>query len=117
MIHGEDVFVIRFDESSIDDFGEPIKSELEPEQVHVIVDPSSSGESATGHEVDSDGRNQSADIVFTLHFPKTYTESLKDAKVIVRGIECRVIGDPQPYTPANCPGKYNRPAKVRVIHG
>lgn len=118
MIHGEDVLVIRVEKKLPPDaFGEPIELEYNPERVYVIVDPSTSNDSASGAEVDSDGRNQSADITFVLHFPKTYTESLKDAMVIVRGIRCRVIGDPQPYTSENCPGKYNRPVRVRVIHG
>lgn len=117
MIVGEIVEVILAKADGIDDFGEPILVEQPPQKVEVIVDPSSSRDSASGAEIDEAGRDQNADIIFTLHFPKTWYESLKDAHVVVRGIKCRVIGDPQAYTPENTPGRYNLPVRVRVVHG
>lgn len=54
-------------------------------------------------------------IDFTLYFPKTFTGSLRGAVVNVRGIECGVIGDPQPYL--DPPGAWDRVVPVEVIHG
>lgn len=117
MIRGENVFVIRKEEVGKDAFGEPIVQELPVEQVYVVIDPSPNKYTGSGAEVNSDARDQSADITFVCHFPKTYTERLYGADIIVRGHRCRVIGDPESYTVQRASMKYNRPVEVRVIDG
>lgn len=117
MIVGEYVQVIRKAQTGKDEFNEPIWEELEPEIVRVVVDPSPNRYSGSGEEPTETARIQGSDIVFTCHFPKTYTENLTHADVIVRGFRCRVIGDPEPYESLGFLGKYNRPVKVRLIIG
>lgn len=53
----------------------------------------------------------------TLHMPKGYTASLKGRRVQVRGSAYEVVGDPQPYTTANTPGRWNRPVDVKEVSG
>ena len=56
-------------------------------------------------------------VAFTLGFPKTFTDPLRGCHVLVRGIECAVIGDPQPYTAENVPGAWNYTAEVARVDG
>lgn len=53
----------------------------------------------------------------TFHFPKTYTASLRDCQIRYGGREYPVIGDPQPYLDANCPGEWNRAVECGVCDG
>lgn len=66
--------------------------------------------------------------VYTLHFPKTFPESvtgipsfrlksLKGARVRVRGEFFRVIGDPKPYMDVNTPTRWNFPVRVEAVNG
>lgn len=56
-------------------------------------------------------------VAFTLGFPKSFTAPLRGCRVIVRGIECAVIGDPQPYTAGSVPGAWNYTAEVERVDG
>lgn len=78
---------------------------------NVVVTPG-----ATSDVLDST-RPDGTRVAFTLGFPKTFTASLRGCRVIVRGIECAVIGDPQPYTPGNVPGAWNYTAEVERVDG
>ena len=42
---------------------------------------------------------------------------MKAESVVVRGTECAVIGDPQPYTAENVPGAWNMNVEVERVDG
>lgn len=105
----EQVTVVR-DNVSYDDLGEPIFAEPEREKIDVLVQP--------GSTADLDAtRPNGVEVVFTLHFPKTYTKSLQDCRIEVRGKQYEVVGDPQPYTATNTPGAWNLPVEVKRVDG
>lgn len=105
----EQVTVVR-DNVSYDDLGEPIYGDPEREQVNALVQP--------GSTADLDAtRPNGVEVVFTLHFPKSYTKSLQACHIEVRGDTYEVVGDPQPYTPENTPGNWNLPVEVKRVDG
>lgn len=56
-------------------------------------------------------------VVYSLGFPKSFTASLRRCRVVVRGREYAVIGDPQPATASNLPNPWNRTAEVEAVDG
>ncbi len=105
----EQVTVIR-ENISYDNLGEPTYGEPEREVVDALVQP--------GSTADLDAtRPNGVEVVFTLHFPKSYTKSLQGCHVEVRNDVYEVIGDPQPYTEDNTPGTWNRPVEVKRVDG
>lgn len=56
-------------------------------------------------------------VVYSLGFPKSFTASLRGCRVVVRGKEYAVIGDPQQATAANLPEPWNRTAEVEAVDG
>ena len=78
---------------------------------NVVVTPG-----ATSDVLDST-RPDGTRVAFTLGFPKTFTEPLRGCRCVVRGIECAVIGDPQPYTAENVPGAWNYTCEVAMVDG
>lgn len=110
MISSEQVVVIRPMEAGRDPMNEPVYEWQEEAPVSVVVAP--------GATADLDAnRPEGVSVAMTLHFQKSYAESLRGCKVRVRGIEYSVVGDPQPYTDANTPGLYNRPVEVEASDG
>ncbi len=106
-----DVTILRPVEMGTDSMNEPIvelREEAKP--VRVITSPGSSA------ELDAT-RPDGVRVSWTLHFPKTYTNSLRACRVKLFGIVYRVIGDPQPYMPENTPGMWNRPVEVEAVDG
>lgn len=98
-------------ERTFDDLGEPTGSSATSEEVAVLVAPGSTA------DLDA-SRPNGAQVALTLHFPKTWSGvSLKGAHVTVRGRRYRVVGDPQPYTAANTPGRFNMPVEVEAVDG
>lgn len=93
-----------------DDLGEPTDGECATQEVDVLVCPGSAS------ELDAT-RPNGVEVTYTLHFPKTWTESLRDCSVAVRGETYRVIGDPKPYTAANTPGEWYLPVEVTRTDG
>ena len=66
------------------------------------------------------GRPDGVSVAFTLHFPKTFTESLEGALVELPapfGGRYRVIGNPRSYMDDNTPTPWNRPAEVEQVYG
>ncbi len=78
---------------------------------NVVVTPG-----ATSDVTDST-RPAGTRVAFTLGFPKSYASPLRGCHVLVRGIECAVVGDPQPYTADNVPGAWNYTAEVERVDG
>lgn len=56
-------------------------------------------------------------VAFGLSFPKTFTAPLRGCKVVVRGVECDVVGDPQRLADANTPGPWNMTVTAEAVHG
>lgn len=77
----------------------------------VVVHPGATSDVFDGTRPDG------ARVAFTLGFPKTFTASLRGCRVIVRGVECAVIGDPHPLTAESVPGPWNYTAEVATVHG
>ena len=111
MIHGQTIEVVRRDTTGKDAFNMPTYEETVETVTNVLVAPAST--------VDLDGvaRPDGDDINLALHFPKTYTASLRGTAVIVNGKRYEVIGDPQPYMDVNTPGAWNRPVAARLTEG
>lgn len=112
MIHGERVTLFVPVKGSEDSYGVPsIEYRAQRTIENVLVAPSGTADLEPGMRPDGDS------VTLTLHFPKTYTGSLRSARVAVRGVMYEVVGDPQPYTDQNIPGPWNRPATVRLVEG
>lgn len=112
MIQGERVTLFVPVKGSEDSYGVP-SIEYRAQRVieNVLVAPSGTADLEAGMRPDGDS------VTLTLHFPKTYTGSLRSARVAVHGVMYEVVGDPQPYTDQNIPGPWNRPATVRLVQG
>ena len=112
MIRGEKVTVYKPVEGAADAYGVPrtdwqFKGTVE----NILVAPGNTADLEPGMHPDGDS------VTLTLHFPKTYTGSLRSCRVAVRGVMYAVVGDPQPYTDENVPGSWNRPVTVRLVEG
>ena len=110
LIAGESV-TVRTPTIGYDEHMEEVVTWDEAIVTNVVVTPG-----ATSDVLDST-RLDGTRVAFTLGFPKTFTASLRGCRVIVRGVECAVIGDPQPYTPENVPGAWNYTAEVERVDG
>lgn len=109
MIKTETVTVIAPDVER-DDLGEPTGQAATETDVDVVVAPGSTD--SLGSE-----RPDGVEVAYTLHFPKTWTASLRGCSVRVRGEAYGVIGDPQPYTAANTPTLFWLPCEVGRADG
>lgn len=105
MISGETVRVAHVSGAVDWTLGEEPTYDEPVDVANVVVVPSTEGES---DHLRPDGVR----VAYTLHFPRGYARSLRGAKVTVRGDECRVIGDPRPYTEANVRGPWTMPVQV-----
>ena len=114
MISGVTVTVNRRTASGTDRLGNATYTDLPPESVgNVLVAPVSTEDMEAA-------RQAGYTLACTLHFPKSYTESLRGATVTLPapyGGTYRVVGDPKPYMAENCPTPWNRPVNVEVAHG
>lgn len=112
MIQGERVNLFIPLQGSADSYGVPSIEWREHGVIeNVLVAPSGTADLEPGMRPDGDS------VTLTLHFPKTYTGSLRSARLAVRGVMYEVVGDPQPYTDQNVPGEWNRPVQVRLVEG
>lgn len=93
-----------------DELGEVEGVETTSEEVGCVVVPGSSS------DLDAT-RPNGVTVSFTVHFPKTYEESLRDCSMVIRGDTYDVVGDPQAYTPENTPGLFNRAVEVTRADG
>ena len=112
MIQGERVTLFVPVKGSEDSYGVP-SVEWRAQRVfeNVLVAPAGTADLEPGMRADGDS------VSLTLHFPKTYTGSLRSCRLAVRGVMYEVVGDPQPYTDQNVPGAWNRPVTVRLVEG
>lgn len=110
LIQEETVVVVSL-ETEYDELGEPVSVKETREMVENVV-------VAPGATADLDEtRPEGVSVAFTLCFPKTYSGDLRGRSVEVRGIEYKVIGDPQRYTAENTPGDWNLTVEVTRVDG
>lgn len=58
-------------------------------------------------------RPDGIDVACTLHFPRTYTDSLRGAEIVVRGETYTVLGDPLAYRGGISPTRWNRKVECK----
>ena len=110
LIRGESV-TVRTPTNSYDEHMEEVTTWDEATVGNVVVHPG-----ATSDVLEST-RPDGTRVAFTLGFPKGFSEPLRGCHVVVRGVECAVIGDPRPHTPGNVPGPWNYTAEVARVDG
>lgn len=108
---GETVKVKTFTETGTDPFGGPTVSEKVVEVENVLFSPGATD------DVFASNRPDGVRVLFTLHFPKTFSGSLKGAQVYVCGDWYDVIGDPKPYMEKNTPGDWWMAVEAGVVSG
>lgn len=107
----QSVHVRRNTNTEKDPFGHQAEPVWEEETVeNCVVVPLS------GSEVLDSNRPDGFKVTATLHLPKTYTKSLKDAQVQFQGVWLDVAGDNFAY-PENCPTEWNRNVMLGVTNG
>lgn len=110
LIAGEGV-TVRTPTVGYDEHMEEVVTWQEATVQNVVVTPG-----ATSDVLDP-ARPDGTRVAFTLGFPKSFTAPLRGCRVTVRGIECAVIGDPQPYTAGSVPGPWDCTAEVERVDG
>lgn len=109
---GETVVVVRSVEVGRDPGNSPIYAEVRDRVEDVLVAP------GPRTDIIESNRPEGTEIQWTLHFPKTFTGSLRGASISVRGGEpLGVVGDPQPYTLENTPTRWHMPVEVTRADG
>ena len=111
LISGCAVEVLRRSTGAVDVHGNEVPSEWVSEPVaNVLPQPGAKSDLEAS-------RPNGVTVSMTFHFPKTYSASLRGCLIRYEGREFSVIGDPQPYVEANCPGEWNRPVECGVCDG
>ena len=110
LIAGESV-TVRTPTVGYDEHMEEVVTWDEATVANVVVTPGATSDVLEGT------RPNGTRVDFTLGFPKSFTAPLRGCRVLVRGIECAVVGDPQPHTPENVPGAWNYTAAVERVDG
>ncbi|NJI60948.1 hypothetical protein HCX50_16080 [Microbacterium oxydans] len=109
---GETVTVLRRIDGPDNAHGEPTQTIDETNVDDVLVAP---GPRA---DISDTARPAGTVVAWNLHFPKTFTGSLRGALIRVRGqAPCKVIGDPQPFTADNTPTRWWMPVEVTRADG
>lgn len=110
LIKGEAV-TVRTPSITYDEHMEESTTWTETTVANVLVMPG-----ATSDVTDST-RLHGTRVAYSLGFPNGFTASLRGCRVVVRGKEYAVIGDPQQATAANLPEPWNRTAEVEAVDG
>lgn len=106
MIHGETVKVLRPSIAGMDAYNTPIRKWSEESVGNVLVG------SPTQDNVATSVNPEGLLVSMPLYFPRSYQGTLRDCKVIVRGIEYRVIGDPVALDGGLTPTSWNMQVNV-----
>lgn len=110
LLHGENVTVLT-PSTGYDEHGDEVMAWEREGVENVLVAPGSTA------DVEDSTRPHGTRAVFTLGFPKGFDKRLRGCRVVVRGREYAVIGDPQPNTLANCPTAWWYTAEVEDVDG
>ncbi|MDY5151341.1 hypothetical protein R6G85_02415 [Actinotignum urinale] len=110
-MQGEQVEIITYAQVGEDDFKTPIYVEKSIVVENVLVAPAYTGDLTGGQRIEGDKTR------LELHFPKTFTTNLRGATAKIRGSLYKIIGDPQPYIPANTPTCWGRKAEAVRVDG
>ena len=94
-----------------DDLHAPVSEAVDVREVEAVVAP--------GATADLDAsRPEGATVAYTVHLPRDMAGiRLKGCSVRVRGEELRVVGDPRPYAPETCPGRWCYPVELEAADG
>lgn len=114
MIKGRTITVLRPSATTTSRFGNEIPSAITSKQVaNVLI--------VQGSTADLDAsRPEGVRVAFSLHFPKSYTESLEGCSVVLPDEYSgtyKVVGTPKPYMVENTPTSWNRVCEVEAAHG
>lgn len=110
MLTGETV-TVRTPSISHDEHMDEIETWSEETVDGVLVAPGSTSDLADAI------RPHGTTAALTLAFPKTFGKPLRGCRVVVRGRELAVVGDPQPCTAANCPTRWWYTVEVEDVDG
>lgn len=114
MIRGQTASVELRQWGTRDGFGNDVESYAAPVEVgNVLVAPGSC------QDLDAT-RPEGVRVSLTLHFPRTWTERLRGARVTLAGRyqgTYAVVGDPMPYMGENCPTAWSMPVEVEAVDG
>ncbi len=111
LISGCAVEVLRRSTDAVDAHGNEVPGEWVSEPVaNVLPQPGATSDLEAS-------RPNGVTVSMTFHFPKTYSASLRGCLIRYGGREYKVIGDPQTYLDANCPGEWNRTVECVVCDG
>ena len=113
MIKGVSVTVKRPSSTTDDRFGNPVVTYTDETVNNVLVSP---GATADLEAARPDG----VTVDMTLHFPKSYTNTLEGCRVVLPApwsATYDVIGAPSPYIDVNTPTPWHMPVEVTAAHG
>jgi hypothetical protein len=112
-MRGETVVIERREQAGSDSLGAAVWRPAGTDEIGgVLVAPGSP------EGLREDNRPNGALVRYTLYLPSAWDGCLSEGDVVlVRGERCRVIGVPQDWRPAGCPGLYGRVAEVEASHG
>lgn len=110
-MNGTTVTVLRDVENGTDEFGSPVATVMTEQVDNVLIAP------VSDKDLSGSIRPDGIEVALVLHFPKTYTTSLRGTRIKLDGQTYAVIGDPVGYMPENTPGPWNRPVQVERIEG
>lgn len=113
MIKGVTVTVRRPTTSGTDRFGNAVKTWTTETVNNVLVSPGATADLEAA-------RPEGVTVDLSLHFPKTYNESLEGCEVVLPAPwsgTYSVIGAPTPYIDANTPTPWHMPCEVMAAHG
>ena len=112
MFKTETVYVHNSTSTETDPFGAAVEVDGDPTAVNVLV------YDGADMNITESNRPDGVQIVYGLHFPKTWSGGNLDNRLItVRGEVCKVVGAPRPKTPENTPGKWNMVVEVERSDG
>jgi hypothetical protein len=114
MIRGVDVTVLRPVAGERDRFGNETRAgHVSAVMPDALLAPGASA----GFEA---SRPEGVRVAFTLHVPKTWTESLEGCEVVVPGTQggtFRCIADWAPYMDSNTPTRWHGSIELEATHG
>lgn len=109
---GEQVTVHRRSRVGSNAHNQPVYEWAEESVDNVLVSP------GPREDLPEVARPDGTTVAWTLHFPKTFSGSLRGARISVRGeAPALVVGDPKPFTAENTPGDWNMPVEVQRTDG